>query len=86
MSAFHPLRTLSRELQYANANGASLRETCDQRAHELNAESDQAAIKIANARREARRMELWQRDRQIKVWVSPLASPSPTAFRRKASD
>jgi len=39
-----------------------------QKAHEFVADDDTAAIKIAVAWREGRRMELWQRDRRVKVW------------------
>ena len=39
-----------------------------ERAHEFEAADDMAAIKIASAWREGRRMELWKRDRRVKVW------------------
>lgn len=38
------------------------------RAHEFEAEDDEAAVKVAVAWREGRRMELWQRDRRIQSW------------------
>ena len=38
------------------------------RAHEFEARDDQAAIRIAEGWREGRKMELWQRDRRVKVW------------------
>lgn len=39
-----------------------------EKAHEFEAENDEAAIKISEGWREGRRMELWQRDRQVKLW------------------
>jgi hypothetical protein len=38
------------------------------RAHEFFAKDDATAIKISAAWREGRRMELWQRDRLVKLW------------------
>ena len=37
-------------------------------SHEFEAEDDDDAIKIAQAWREGRRMELWQRFRMVKRW------------------
>ena len=39
-----------------------------EKAHEYDTSDDQAAIRIAEGWREGRRMELWQRDRRVKVW------------------
>lgn len=44
------------------------RQTHIDRAHEFEARDDQAAMRIAKGWREGRRMELWQRDRRVKVW------------------
>jgi len=41
-----------------------------ERAHEYRADDDQAAIAIAEAWREGRPMELWQRGRRVKRWES----------------
>ena len=41
-----------------------------ERAHEFHADDDQAAIGIAEAWREGRVMELWQRNRRVKRWDS----------------
>ena len=41
-----------------------------ERAHEFHADDDQAAIGIAEAWREGRAMELWQRNRRVKRWDS----------------
>ena len=38
------------------------------RAHEFEARDDEVAIRIAEGWREGRKMELWQRDRRVKVW------------------
>lgn len=38
------------------------------RSHEYTAEDDAAAVKIATAWREGRKMELWQRTRMVKRW------------------
>jgi hypothetical protein len=51
-----------------------------ERAHEFEAEDDEAAIRISEAWREGRRMELWQRDRKIRIWDQndlSWASPGP---------
>ena len=37
-------------------------------SHEFFADSDEAAIRIAEAWREGREMELWCRDRKVKAW------------------
>lgn len=37
-------------------------------AHEFSAEGDERAIRIAEAWREGRGMELWQQDRKIQTW------------------
>jgi hypothetical protein len=37
-------------------------------SHEFIAEDDTDATKVSEAWREGRRMELWQRDRQIRRW------------------
>jgi hypothetical protein len=42
-----------------------------ERAHEFEARDDESAIAISEAWREGRRMELWQRDRQIRIWDTP---------------
>lgn len=39
-----------------------------EKAHEYQAEDDREAIGIAEAWREGRRMELWNRDRRVKRW------------------
>jgi len=39
-----------------------------EKAHEFQAEDDEAAIGIAESWREGRRMELWHRDRRVKIW------------------
>jgi hypothetical protein len=41
------------------------------RAHEFDADEDAAAVEIAEAWREGRRMELWQLDRRVKQWGPP---------------
>ena len=41
-----------------------------QRSHEFEAEDDEAAIDIAEGRREECPTELWQRDRCVKRWES----------------
>ena len=38
------------------------------RSHEYLAADDSAAIKVAEGWREGRAMELWSRDRKVKVW------------------
>ena len=38
------------------------------RAHEFEAADDAAAIKISEAWREGRKMELWQRGRLVRRW------------------
>lgn len=40
-----------------------------ERVHEFEAVDDKAAASIAEAWREGRRMELWQRDRLVQAWV-----------------
>jgi len=39
-----------------------------EKSHEFEAENDDAAIRISQAWREGRRMELWQRDRLVLHW------------------
>ena len=39
-----------------------------EKAHEFEAENDEAAIKISEGWREGRRAELWHRDRRVMVW------------------
>ena len=39
-----------------------------EKAHEFEAENDEAAIKISEGWREGRSMELWHRDRRVKLW------------------
>jgi hypothetical protein len=39
-----------------------------EKAHEFEAENDEAAIKISEVWREGRRMELWHRDRRVMLW------------------
>jgi len=41
------------------------------KVHEFLAESDERAVRIAEAWREGRGMELWQRDRKIQHWDHP---------------
>jgi hypothetical protein len=41
-----------------------------EKAHEFEAESDAAAVKISHGWWEGRRMELWQLDRRIETWTS----------------
>jgi len=40
-------------------------------AHEFVAQSDDGALRIAEAWREGRKMELWQRDRKLRCWGFP---------------
>ena len=40
-----------------------------EKAHEFEAENDEAAIKISEGWREGRRAELWHRDRRVMVWA-----------------
>ena len=46
-----------------------------ERAHEFEAPDDEAAIRISEAWREGRGMELWQRDRRLKVWAAAPDQP-----------
>lgn len=39
-----------------------------EKVHEFEAADDGAAIGISEGWREGRKMELWQRDRQVKCW------------------
>jgi hypothetical protein len=40
------------------------------KVHEFEAPEDDAAVRIAEAWREGRGMELWQRDRKVRRWES----------------
>jgi hypothetical protein len=39
-----------------------------QKSHEFEAKDDAAAMKVSEAWREGREIELWQRDRMVKRW------------------
>ena len=39
-----------------------------ERVHEFRAVNDEAAIRLCEAWREGRRMELWQRERKVRAW------------------
>lgn len=39
-----------------------------ERAHEFHADDDEAAVRVAEAWREGRTMELWQRERRVRRW------------------
>ena len=42
-----------------------------EKAHEFEAENDEAALKISEGWREGHHMELWHRDRRVKLWDQP---------------
>lgn len=42
------------------------------KSHEFFADDDAAAIRIAEGWREGRAMELWSRDRKVKIWKSEI--------------